>query len=176
MLDLAGTNAECERTEGAVRSRVRVAADDRQARLRDAQLGTNHMDDALAAMAPRVVDDAEVFDVLLERVDLLLRDRIADAVLERRGRRVVVGRCERAVGATDATAGEAEALKGLWGRDFVDQVQVDKEQVVIDHVRIPDLLVGRASHRGAPSAACVAERYQRQGRILPVCPISLRRS
>ncbi len=49
VLDLRRADREGERAQGAVRGRVRVAADDRQPGLREAQLGPDHVDDPLAA-------------------------------------------------------------------------------------------------------------------------------
>ena len=63
VLDLARADAEGERAEGAVRRGVRVAADDRHAGLRDAELGPDHVDDALTAVPEAVVRDAELLDV-----------------------------------------------------------------------------------------------------------------
>src|SRR6185312_15870486 len=51
VLDLARADAEGERPERAVRGGVAVAADDRHARLRDAELRPDHVDDALAVRA-----------------------------------------------------------------------------------------------------------------------------
>ena len=51
VLDLGRADPERERAEGAVRGRVAVAADDRHARLRQAELGPDHVDDPLAARA-----------------------------------------------------------------------------------------------------------------------------
>ena len=48
VLDLARADAERERAEGAVGGGVRVAADDRHAGLGDAELGADHVHDALA--------------------------------------------------------------------------------------------------------------------------------
>ena len=49
VLDLAGADAEGQGAEGAVGRRVAVAADDRHARLGEALLGTDDVDDALLA-------------------------------------------------------------------------------------------------------------------------------
>ena len=68
VLDLAGADAEGERAEGAVGGGVRVAADDRHARLRDAQLRPDHVHDPLAGGADRVERDAELLAVALERL------------------------------------------------------------------------------------------------------------
>ena len=55
VLDLRGADAESQRTQGAVRRRVAVAADDRHAGLGQALLRPDDVDDALAEVV-----DAEV--------------------------------------------------------------------------------------------------------------------
>ena len=60
VLDLGGADAEGQRAEGAVGGGVRVAADDRHARLGDAELGPDHVDDALLVGAEAVERDAEL--------------------------------------------------------------------------------------------------------------------
>ena len=54
VLDLGGADAEGERAEGAVGRGVAVAADDGHARLGQAQLGPDDVDDALVGVAHRV--------------------------------------------------------------------------------------------------------------------------
>jgi len=56
--DLAGTNAEGERAECAMRAGVAVAADNRHARLRDAQLGPDDVNDALGTETVAAIIDA----------------------------------------------------------------------------------------------------------------------
>ena len=70
VLDLAGADAERERTEGAVGGGVAVAAHDRHPGLGAALLGPDHVHDALAGVAHRVVGDAELGRVAAQRVDL----------------------------------------------------------------------------------------------------------
>ena len=53
VLDFAGADAEGQRAERAVRGGVAVAADDRHARLRVAQLGADDVDDALLRTSSR---------------------------------------------------------------------------------------------------------------------------
>ena len=127
MLDLAGADAEGERAERAVRGGVRVAADDRHPRLGHAQLGADHVHDPLAVGAQRVERDPELLAVALERLHLHAGELVLDARRDRRavGRDVVVGRGERAVGAADLAAGEAQPVERLRARDLVDEVQVD---------------------------------------------------
>ena len=59
-LDLARADAEGERPERAMGGGVRVAADDGHARLREAELRSDDVDDALAVRAERVERDAEL--------------------------------------------------------------------------------------------------------------------
>ena len=60
VLDLARADAEGDRTEGAVGGGVGVAAHDGHARLGEALLGPDDVDDALLGVAHREVRDAEL--------------------------------------------------------------------------------------------------------------------
>ena len=71
--------------------------------------------------------------VLLERADLRARERVAHH-RERGGAvggHVVVGGGERAVGAADLAARQAQGLERLRARDLVHQVEVDVEEPVV---------------------------------------------
>jgi hypothetical protein len=145
VLDLARADPEGQRAERAVRGGVAVATDDRHARLRDAQLGADDVDDALALGAQRVERDGELLAVSLERLDL----DAAELVLDERdrgravGRHVVVGGGQRAVGAAHRAAGEPQPVEGLRARDLVNEVQVDPQQAGRDLVGGPDLVEQR---------------------------------
>ena len=154
VLDLARADAERERAERAVRRGVRVAADDRHAGLRDAQLGPDDVHDALAPVAHPVVRDAELLHVARERVELLARDVVLDRAREVPRRHVVVGRRDRAIGPPHRAAGEPQPLERLRARDLVDEVQVDVEQVAPERVVVPDLLVCGACHGGSLARRC----------------------
>ena len=145
VLDLAGADAERERAEGAVRRRVRVAADDRHARLGQPELRADDVHDALAGVAHRVQPDAELGGVLAQRLELRAGDRVghrAARTLDRRSRAdagsrrdvVVLGR-DREVGPPDLAAGGAQAVEGLRAGDLVHEVQVDEEQVWLTLLR-----------------------------------------
>ena len=142
VLDLGGADAERQRAERAVRRGVAVAADDRHARLRHAELGADDVHDALAVGAQRVDRHAELRAVGLERLDLLAAELVLDQLRGRRavGRRVVVGRRERAVGPAHRASGEAQAVEGLRAGDLVHEVQVDVDEAVGDLVEVPDLV------------------------------------
>ena len=137
VLDLARADAERERAEGAVRGRVRVAADDGHARLGQPELRPDHVDDAVAAVAERIQAHAELGTVARERVELLLGQLVR---LAGPGGDVVVGGRDGAVGPAHPPAGGAQPLECLWARDLVHQVQVDEEQVIADQMVVPDLL------------------------------------
>ena len=113
VLDLAGADAEGQRAERAVGGGVAVAADDGHARLGQALLGADDVDDALAGVAHRVLGDAELGAVGPQHLDLLARDRIGDRLVDVGGRDVVVLGGDGEVGAADRAAGQAEAVEGL---------------------------------------------------------------
>ena len=100
-LDLARADPERERPERAVGRGVRVAAHDRHAGLRQAELGADDVDDALAVRAEPVERDPELLAVALELRDLerglLVEDRQRAVV--RRG--AVVGGRDRPLGVAD---------------------------------------------------------------------------
>ena len=152
MLDLAGADAKGQRAERAVGGGVGVTAHDRHAGLGEAQLGANHVDDALVGVAQGVQAHAELLGVLAQGVNLGaagdVRDRLVDVD---RGRVVVLGR-DRQVGAAHLASGQAQALEGLGARDLVHQVEVDVQQVggavlaLGDDVVAPHLFRHRSAH------------------------------
>ena len=107
---------------------VRVSADDGHARLGEAELGADDMDDALVGRLDIVELDAEVGAVLAQGVDLLGGDGVFDDEAVGCGRHVVVDGGHGAVGAAKRPAGNAKAFECLRRRDFVDEVQVDIEE------------------------------------------------
>ena len=78
VLDFAGADAEGERAEGSMRGGVRVAADDGHAGLRCAELGPDHVDDALRGVLHIEELDAELGAVLAQRIDLRGGDLVDD--------------------------------------------------------------------------------------------------
>ena len=150
VLDLAGADAEGQGAEGAVGRGVAVAADDGHARLGQALLGPDDVDDALVGVAHRIAGDPELGAVGVQHRQLLGRDGVGHRLVDVGGRDVVVGRGDGEVGPVDGAAGQAEPVEGLRGRDLVDQVEVDEEEVGllgasgVDDVAVPDLLGQRA--------------------------------
>ena len=143
VLDLAGADPEGQGAEGAVRAGVAVAADDRQARERQPQLGPDHVHDPLVTALDVVERHAELAAVRPQGLDLPARQRVADVELIL-GRHVVVDGRERQVGASDPTPGQPQAVEGLRAGHLVDQVTIDVEERRLlgrrDDVAVPDLL------------------------------------
>src|ERR1700744_1243353 len=80
-LALAGADAERERAERAVGRGVRVAADDRHARLGERELRADDVHDALPGVAHREQLDAELGRVLAQRLHLGAGDRVGDRAI-----------------------------------------------------------------------------------------------
>jgi hypothetical protein len=88
---------------------------------------------------------AELGAVAVQRVKLLLGDRVFDRQRAVGRRHVVVGCGDRQIGAADLPAGEAQALERLRRRHLMDEMQVDVEQRrfacgLADDVVLPDFL------------------------------------
>ena len=157
-LHLARADAEGEGAEGAVGGGVRVAADDGHARLREAELRADDVDDALAVRAQRVERDAE-----LGAVGGQLGELEAGLLVEDGQRAVVRGRGmvrggDGALGMTDGQAAPAQPFEGLRAGDLVDEVEVDADDrrstwFSEDDVVVPDLLDERAREAAPPAAA-----------------------
>jgi hypothetical protein len=118
-----------------------------------AQLGPDHVHDALVRRADRVDRDAELGAVALQRLDLDARELVADLVGARRavGRHVVVGRGERAVRPANRAPGQAQRLERLRRGDLVHEVQVDVDERLSHLVGVPDLVEQAFGHRVSSS-------------------------
>src|SRR6185503_2214150 len=130
--DLRRADAEGEGAERAVRARMRVAADDRRAGMRRAELGAHDVHDAAVAARKPAQLDPEVFAVLLHLPHLFRGRRLADDLeilqrLDRHGRRRVIERREAPIGAPYGQALGAQQVERLRRRDLVQQVQIDVE-------------------------------------------------
>ena len=143
MLDLAGADAERQRPERAVGRGVAVAAHHCHAGQRAALLGSDDVHDALAGIAHREVDDAELLGVLAQHLDLAGRDRIGDRLVDVGSRHVVVLGGDGEVGPAHRPSGQPQTVERLRAGDLVDEVQID---VQADRVRRP-----RHARRGGPT-------------------------
>src|ERR1700709_2055260 len=84
---------------------------------------------------------AELLAVALQGFDLDAGELVGDQPGRHRavGRRVVVRRGQRFVGAAHGATGQAEAVEGLRRGHLMDQVQVDVDQPLADLMLLPDL-------------------------------------
>ena len=171
VLDLAGADAEGQGAEGPVGRGVAVAAHDGHARLGQALLGADDVDDALVGVAHRVAGDAELGAVGRQHGQLLGRDGIGHRLVDVDGGHVVVGGGDGQVGPVDAAAGHAQAVEGLGRGDLVDQVEVDEDDVglvlvaQVDHVAVPHLFgqgAGRSVERAGRCGASVGWWHRSQ--------------
>ncbi len=146
VFDFAGADAEGERAHGAVRRGVAVAADNRAARLGDAEFRADDVHDALIAAAHVEQVDAKFLAIARQRVELRGGVGIGHgdvAVFRRDG---VVHHREGQIGAAHFAARGLDAGKRLRGSAFVDEVPVNVDQrgfagFFADHVRVPDFFV-----------------------------------
>ena len=160
VLDLARADAEGHRAEGAVRRGVAVAADDGDARHREAELRADDVDDALLLVAERVQADAELRGVAAQRLDLRAARQIGDRLVDVERRGVVVLGRDREIEAAHRAALGAQAVERLRAGHLVHEVQVDVDEVGLavlaldDQVVVPDLLgEGAGAIRDADASA-----------------------
>ena len=106
VLDLRCADAECKRTECAVRGRVTVAAHDDLAGLGPSLLGADDVDNALVWTRHIEQVYVELLAVALKGVELLLCNGVSDRQRDaaRVGRGVVVDDGDGEVGASDSPA------------------------------------------------------------------------
>ncbi len=113
VLDLAGADAEGQRAECAVGGGVAVAADDGHARLRQAQLRADDVDDAAVGAVEAEQRDAKVAAVLLQLGDLGRGHDVDDGQVQRRGGDAVVHRGHRLLRPPDGQAARPQAAECL---------------------------------------------------------------
>jgi len=106
-----------------------VAADDEHARLTEAELRPDDVDDPLAAMPERVETDAELVAVPAQRVDLASGYLVGDRLVDVDGRGVVVHRRQGELGSADAAAGQAQPVERLRRGHLVYQMEIDVQQI-----------------------------------------------
>ena len=150
VLDLAGADAEGQCAEGSVGGGVAVSADNGESGQRDAELGADDVDDALARVIVAEERDAELLGVLIQSGELLSAEgALVDGAAI--GRDVVIDGGKSEIGAADGPLGFAETIEGLRRGDLVDKVAVDVEErtsagEVAHHVALPHLVEQRLCH------------------------------
>ena len=150
--DLGGADSESDRTESPVRGGVRVPAGDRGARLGDALLRADDVDDPLLPGREVEVGDAEVIGIRPQRLHHFRRQRVLRSVLVHRRDDVIDGG-EGALGKFHLEPEIAEHAERLWRCHLVDEVCADEELRPsigngADGVSIPDFLEEAFSHVG----------------------------
>jgi hypothetical protein len=144
-LDLARPDPECERAECPVRARVRVAADDRHARLGQAHLRADDVDDALRRRADAVERDAELAAVRLELADLGRCLQVEHREVARGGGDGMIGGRDGLRRSAHGQAALPQAGEGLGRGDLVDEMEVHGEdrggaRILADDMVGPDLV------------------------------------
>jgi hypothetical protein len=124
---------------------VAVAAHDGHARLREPELGPDHVDDALGGIAEAEERDVVLAAVGLEGGDHLLGHRVRGRPPQAGSRDDVVHRPEDAIGERGAEPALPQHRERLRGGHLVNEVQADEElrlpgRQPPHRVQIPDLV------------------------------------
>jgi hypothetical protein len=161
VLHLGRADAHGQRTERAVRGRVRVAAHHGHSGLGQSQLRTHNVHDALLGVTEGMQADTELLAVVAQGLDLGPAGEVGDRLVDVQRRGVVVLGGDGEVRAAQLAAGQAETLEGLRGGHLMDEVEVDVQKVRLGvgafavafahHVRIPDFLGQCFGHGHLPS-------------------------
>ena len=128
VLDFAGADAEGERAEGAVSGSVAIAADDGEAGLRDAEFGSDDVDDALIAAVHVEEADAAFEAILGEGFELRGSVGIDDGQVAFFGGDGVIHHREGEIGAANFAPVGAQAREGLRRSAFVNQVAINVDE------------------------------------------------
>ena len=149
---LRRADAERERTKRAMRRGMAVPAADRHSRLRQAELRTDDVHDALRAALQVEQPDAVTPAVLLERRRHALRHQVGKRPRLRPRRHDVVDGRERPFGGAHRPAARVQLVECLRAGHFVDQMQPDVELRLpirqrSHRVLVPDFLKERSAHR-----------------------------
>jgi hypothetical protein len=160
MLDFAGTDSHCQRAERPVRGGVAVAAHHGHARLSQAQLWADDVDDALIDISHRVQPYPKFGTVAAQRLNLSARDQIRDGLVNADRGDIVIFRGDRQIGAAHLPSRGAEPIEGLRAGYLMNEVEIYIDKVWLARgtlasavgydVLIPNLLgkcAGFAGHR-----------------------------
>jgi hypothetical protein len=149
---LRRANAERDRAKRAVRRGVAVAARDRHSRLRETELGADHVHDALTVVIKTGEADAEVAHVALERRQHVLGHHVEKWPLPVLRRDDVIGRRKGAVRPRHLPAARTQLVECLRRRHLMHEVQADEKLRLpsrqLSHgVEVPHLLQECFAHR-----------------------------
>jgi hypothetical protein len=140
---------------------VAVTADNCGAGQGEALFGANNVNNALAFVAFMEIFDAEILGILGERFNLNAAFFLGNAFAAVGGGHVVIDDSQRALRVAYRAARQAQALKGLGGGYFMDQMAVDIEQAgailcLMNQMIVPDLVVKCAwlGHEKSQNEGC----------------------
>src|ERR1700722_333052 len=125
VLDFRSTNTEGQRAERSVRAGMAISADNGHSRLRQPQLRTDHMHDALVRRIHIKQADSELLAITLQGCDLLRRDQIGDRSSARLSGNVVIYGGYGALPFPYLGSGLAQSLKSLRRSYFMHEMHVD---------------------------------------------------
>ena len=111
VLDLARADPECQGAERSVRRSMRIAADDRHSRLRQALFGAENVDNSLLDAVEIVKPNPKFGTVFPQRFDLFGGDRIIERKVPVYGRDRVIERGEGQFRAANGTSCKPQALR-----------------------------------------------------------------
>ena len=163
MFHLARPDAECQRPERTVRSRVTISANDRHPRLGVASFRTNDVHDPLVGVVQIVEPDAKLFAVLPQGVHLLTRNRIGNRQQAIGRRDIVIGRGNGFFRPPYFSSRQTQSFERLSARHFMHQLKVNIDNrglpwFFVDEVLVPDLLEHRSRGGSVRGHKCAAER------------------
>ena len=146
MLDFSCPDAKGQCAERAVGRGMAVAANQREAGLRESQFRSDDVEDALVLVADVEQRYAKLPAVDTELIDLPGGDGIEDRKSAVGRWDAVIHRGDRAVGPPNSDAAVTKTLKSLRGSHLVDQMQINKQdrrtaRFMADDVLVPDFLV-----------------------------------
>src|ERR1035441_2942972 len=122
-----------------------ITADNGHAWQRDAQLRADNVHYTLLGRIHIKQRNPKLAAILLQRFNLLGRNRVGDGKAPWSGRNIVID-CRHGTQRLPQTPSiGTQPVKGLWRRHFMHQVQIDIEQRRLpfgssDYVRVPDFL------------------------------------
>ena len=125
---LTGPDAERQRTHPTMRAGVAVGAHDQHSRVSHAQLGTDHVHDALTGLPEVEQPNAGVCAATTHLAQQSAARRIGVGHSPRNARNRVVGCGEREIRPADLTAVASKTCQIGSRLEIVDQVPVDVEQ------------------------------------------------
>jgi hypothetical protein len=99
------------------------------------------MNDSLLDVTERVQANAELFRVGTKRLDLSSRGGFRNGLIDVDGRSVVILCGDSEVGPANRTPRDAKTIKSLGARHFMDEVEIDIDQVGLALLALLDKVI-----------------------------------